>query len=210
MRDVIREAPDSKSGFANKIRMGHSVHHFVNARILKTSFPATPPKIIKLPPLKVCEIMFFIMTPCSHISLEVNLHLVSAPIMLLSLLLVISLAAEPIQSCNFSFIDRFPWLPFTRSMDLGVSSGHIAVELYYQNSHFQKMKVTELKQALKAIDLKTTGNKLALVKRLKTTLLKYAGAVQLNKSEGGSRTFLDHGFEFSDGEWKDLLKVSTR
>ena len=132
MRDVIREAPDSKSGFANKIRMGHSVHHFVNARILKTSFPATPPKIIKLPPLKVCEIMFFIMTPCSHISLEVNLHLVSAPIMLLSLLLVISLAAEPIQSCNFSFIDRFPWLPITRSVDPGVSSGHIAVQLYYK------------------------------------------------------------------------------
>ena len=150
------------------------------------------------------------MTRCSHISLEVNLHLVSSPIMLLSLLLVISLAAEPIQSCNFSFIDRFPWIPFTRSMDLGVSSGHIVVELYYQNSHFQTMKVTELKQALKAIDLKTTGTKLALVKRLKTTLLKYAGAVQLNKSEGGSRTFLDHGFEFSDGEWKDLLKVSTR
>ena len=150
------------------------------------------------------------MTPCSHISLEVNLHLVSAPIMLLSLLLVISLAAEPIQSCNFSFIDRFPWLPFTRSMDLGVSSGHIVVELYYQNSHFQTMKVTELKQALKAMDLKTTGTKLALANRLKTALLKYAGAVQVNKSEGGSRKVLYHGFEFSDGEWKDLLKVSTR
>ena len=72
------------------------------------------------------------------------------------------------------------------------------------------MKLTELRQALKAMDLKTTGTKLALANRLKTALLKYAGAVQVNKSEGGSRTFLDHGFEFSDGEWKDLLKVSTR
>ena len=72
------------------------------------------------------------------------------------------------------------------------------------------MKVTELRQALKAMDLKTTGTKLALAKRLKNALLKYAGAVQVNKSEGGSRSILDHGFEFSDDEWIGILKVDIR